>query len=100
MGYHAFGTLRSVSETRRILERAIHPVERRERLPIEDALGRVAAREYRAARPVPEFRRASWDGYAVRSRDTARARRGRPVRLAVVGAQFAEGRSRHRLAAG
>lgn len=100
MGYHAFGALRSISEARRLLERELHPIERREQLPIENALGRVAAREYRAARPVPEFRRASWDGYAVRSGDTTRARRRRPVRLAVVGAQFAEGRSRRRLRAG
>jgi molybdopterin molybdotransferase len=100
MGYHAFGRLRSVDGVRRILERELRPIDRRESIPLEEALGRVSTREHRARRPVPEFPRASWDGYAVRSRDTARAQRGAPVRLKVVGAQFAEGRRRLRLGAG
>jgi molybdopterin molybdotransferase len=100
MGYHAFGQLRSVAEVRRLLEREVRPVARRETVPLEQALGRVSFREHRAQRPVPEFPRASWDGYAVRSRDTTRARPGAPVRLSVVGAQFAEGRRLRRLGAG
>ncbi len=72
------------------LEAHTVPVRGRERLALPLALGRVAARSYRAPRDVPAFARASWDGYAVRSADTRSARRAHPVRLRLVGEAFAE----------
>lgn len=68
----------------------MRPVERTEVVPLERAVGRVAARSVRAPRPVPEFRRATWDGYALRSRDVRYASPAKPVRLRVVGEVFAE----------
>jgi molybdopterin molybdotransferase len=90
MEMHAFGRLTPVDVARRRLLAAARPLERTESLPLEVAFGRVAAATYRAPRPVPGFARATWDGYAVRSRDTRTARPGRPVELRVVGEVFAE----------
>jgi molybdopterin molybdotransferase len=53
------------------------------RVPLDEALGRVAAESVLAAEPVPPFANSSMDGYAVRSADTGAGRRG--VRLEVVG---------------
>jgi molybdopterin molybdotransferase len=52
-----------------------------ERVPLEDALGRVLAEEVAADSDLPPFDRAQMDGYAVRSEDL----RETPVRLRVVG---------------
>ncbi|MCI4358553.1 MAG: molybdopterin molybdotransferase MoeA [Thermoplasmata archaeon] len=78
-------------EALRRLERDVRPVGRRERVPVAHAVGRVAAREYRARSAVPPFDRATWDGYALRSRSTRGAGRVAPLRLSVVGEVFAEG---------
>jgi molybdopterin molybdotransferase len=85
-----FGHLVPAEEARRRVLAATHPIQGAESLPIDAALGRVAARAYRAPRPVPSFARATWDGYAVRSGETRSASRGRPVRMRVVGELFAE----------
>jgi molybdenum cofactor synthesis domain-containing protein len=90
MEYHEFRHLISVEEARRRLLAAARPISRIESIPVTEAFGRVVARTVRAARPVPEFRRATWDGYAVRSRDTLSARPGAPARLRVVGEVYAE----------
>ena len=52
-----------------------------ERVPLEDALGRVPAEEVAADSDLPPFDRAQMDGYAVRSEDL----RETPARLRVVG---------------
>jgi molybdenum cofactor synthesis domain-containing protein len=52
-----------------------------ERVPLEDALGRVLAEEVAADTDLPPFDRAQMDGYAVRSEDL----RETPARLRVVG---------------
>jgi molybdenum cofactor synthesis domain-containing protein len=52
-----------------------------ERVPLEDALGRVLAEEVAADSDLPPFDRAQMDGYAVRSEDL----RETPARLRVVG---------------
>jgi molybdopterin molybdotransferase len=90
MEYHAFGHLISVDEARRRLLGASAPIHRTETVAVTAAFGRVAARAYRAPRPVPGFRRATWDGFAVRSRDTTRASRAHPTDLTVIGEVFAE----------
>jgi molybdenum cofactor synthesis domain-containing protein len=52
-----------------------------ERVPLEDALGRVLAEEVSADTDLPPFDRAQMDGYAVRSEDLLET----PARLRVVG---------------
>ena len=52
-----------------------------EEVPLEDALGRVLARDCAADRDLPAFDRAAMDGYALRAEDA----RDAPVALEVVG---------------
>lgn len=55
-------------------------------VPIDDALGCVAAASIVATEPVPPFVNSSMDGYALRAGDTAGASGSRsPARLEVVG---------------
>jgi len=100
MEMHPFGRLTPVAVARHRLMDSIRPVDRTERIPVVEAFGRVAAEEVRAPRPVPGFARTTWDGYAVRSRDTRTARSGRPVELKVVGQVYPETTFPRRLAAG
>ena len=70
---------------------AARPVRGVEAVEVGEALGRIAATSVRAPRNVPAFSRATWEGYALRARDTAGATAARPVRLRVIGEVFAEG---------
>lgn len=54
-------------------------------VPLRKLAGRVAAEDLSAEDPVPDFRRAMMDGYAVRSSDVADAAPGEPVTLRVTG---------------
>jgi molybdopterin molybdotransferase len=90
MEYHAFRHLISVEEARRRLLAAARPITRTEYVSVTEAFGRVAARTVRSPRPVPDFRRATWDGYALRSRDTKTATPKAPALLRAVGEVFAE----------
>jgi len=92
MRMRPFGRLLPLATAQARTWRSVRPVHRTIDLPLADALGRVAARSIRSPRDVPEFVRATWDGYALRSRDTARASERSPVTLHVVGDVFAEGR--------
>lgn len=100
MEMHAFGRLTEVDVARRRLLSAARPVRRTETLPVAEAFGRVAAATIRAPFPVPSFARTTWDGYAVRSKDTTAAGSGRPVSLRIVGEVFAEQAYAGRLGAG
>ena len=100
MEMHAFGRLTEVDVARRRLLSAARPVRRTETLPVAEAFGRVAAATIRAPFPVPSFARTTWDGYAVRSKDTTAAGPGRPVSLRIVGEVFAEQAYAGRLGAG
>ena len=71
----------SLEEARARLADAVHPIERIEKIDLADAAGRVAAHDVRAAIDVPGFARASMDGYAVVSADTAGASADSPVQL-------------------
>jgi molybdopterin molybdotransferase len=68
------GTI-SLDEARSIIERAIVPMTRMERVPLERASGRVLADPVISTADVPPFARAAMDGYAVRAQDTAGASR-------------------------
>ena len=52
-----------------------------ERVPVEDALGRITARPVMARLSSPTFHCAAMDGIAVRAADTFAAREGSPVSL-------------------
>jgi molybdopterin molybdotransferase len=73
----------SLDEARRRLAAAVAPIDRLERVPLDDAAGRVAADTVRAPLDVPPFARSAMDGYAVRSADVASATADRPVRLEI-----------------
>ncbi len=56
-----------------------------ELVPLRAAHGRVLAEDIVAARPVPAFRRAAMDGYAVRAEETFGASAYNPILLELVG---------------
>ena len=64
-----------------IIERAVVPIDRVERIALQQANGRVVARDVVSDADVPPFARAAMDGYAVRAADTAGATRTTPRQL-------------------
>ena len=58
---------------------------RTERIPITEAEGRVLAEDVRAEIDVPDFRKSTVDGYAVRAKDTQGAGDSIPCFLDVTG---------------
>ncbi len=74
-------TMRPIRETipiedaRRFLMEAAVPIDRLERLPIDEAAGRVLAAPVSSTIDVPPFDRAAMDGYAVIAQDTFAASR-------------------------
>ena len=76
-----FGKTISLEDARAIIERAIHPIDRTEVLPLQQANGRVLAQDVVSTVDVPPFSRAGMDGYAVRAEDTAGASRTTPRTL-------------------
>ena len=59
---------------RRVLDAAAAlPVPATERVPLDDACGRIAARDLCARMDQPPFDRSPLDGYALHSADTAAA---------------------------
>ncbi|WP_456367624.1 molybdenum cofactor synthesis domain-containing protein [Thermococcus sp.] len=56
-----------------------------ERIPLDNALGRVLAEDVVSPIDVPPFDRATVDGYALRAEDTFMASESEPVRLKVIG---------------
>jgi len=67
----------------RILD-GIRPL-RTERIPLNEALGRVLSMAVVSRRTLPPFDNSGMDGYAVRFRDTQGASEEHPVELPVVG---------------
>lgn len=56
-----------------------------ETIDVPSSLGRVAAEDIRAPHPLPDFRRSTVDGYAVRARDTYGASDSLPAYLVLTG---------------
>ena len=70
---------------RRVLDAAAAlPVPATERVPLDDACGRIAARDLCARMDQPPFDRSPLDGYALHSADTAGAGEKTPATLPVV----------------
>ncbi|HIE31587.1 MAG TPA: molybdopterin molybdotransferase MoeA [Methanosarcinales archaeon] len=59
----------------------ITPIERREEIAIEDAVGRILADDIVSEIDVPDHRRSAMDGYAVFAHDTTGASEASPVLL-------------------
>ena len=60
----------TLEAARELIDGAMRPIERTERVRIDTASGRVVARAVDAQADVPPFARAAMDGYAVRAADT------------------------------
>ena len=78
----------SLEAARELIDGAIRPIERTERVRIDAASGRVVARPVEARADVPPFARAAMDGYAVRAADTVGASTHDPRVLAWVETVF------------
>jgi molybdopterin molybdotransferase len=79
----------SFDQALRMLRDAALPIDRTERVTLDDAADRVLAIDVQAPRDVPAFDRSAMDGYAVRTRDTAHASRTHPVALRLLGRVYA-----------
>jgi molybdopterin molybdotransferase len=73
---------------RAIVDRSGTPIARVETIPLDEAHGRVIARDVIAPADVPPFSRAAMDGYAVRAVDTMGASRPKPRRLRQIAALY------------
>lgn len=80
-----FGRLLPLSDALSLLLEEVKPLEEKEEVDIDEALGRVTAEEIFARVDVPHFDRAAMDGYAVKAADTFTASRENPVELTVLG---------------
>jgi molybdopterin molybdotransferase len=74
----------TIEQARAIIDETLRPIERRERVPLLHANGRVVAEDIRSLRDVPPFTRAAMDGFAVRAADTFGASRFEPRSLRVL----------------
>lgn len=72
-----------------IIENNIIQIRRVERIPIDEASGRVLSEDAVAAFNVPPFDRSAMDGYAVRAEDTFGAINSSPKALRLIGVQHA-----------
>jgi molybdenum cofactor synthesis domain-containing protein len=73
-----FGAVISLAQAREILDSHGAPIDRVDTMPLDQARGRVLARNVLAPIDVPPFSRAGMDGYAVRAADTRGATREAP----------------------
>ena len=67
-----------------IINGAVRPIDRQERIALGEASGHVCAADVVSPRDVPPFSRAAMDGYAVVAEDTTRASRQSPTMLRLV----------------
>ncbi len=63
----------------------IQPLGESETLPTDEALGRVLAEDVVSPQVLPDFRRSTVDGYAVRAQDTFGASDSLPAYLTLIG---------------
>src|SRR5215208_183184 len=84
-----------LDEARDLIRQATRPIDRRERVPLSLAHGRVVAAAIVATQDVPPFARAAMDGYAVVAEDTFEASRYHPKILTCVEKVFTGAVPRH-----
>jgi molybdenum cofactor synthesis domain-containing protein len=70
-----------LDEALALVDEAVSPIVRTERIPLREATGRVVAAAASSTVDVPPFDRAAMDGYAVIAEDTFGAGRYEPKRL-------------------
>ncbi len=73
----------NADEAKDLFLKAFSPISETESLPIGDCDGRIVAENIIAGIPVPHYRRAAMDGFAVRASDTLGAGSNSPVILRV-----------------
>jgi len=73
-----------LDQARALIDGAIHPIDRRERVALDAAHGRVLAGDAVATADVPPFSRAAMDGYAVHAGDTSSATPTLPTTLTCI----------------
>ena len=83
-----FGQTLPLTEAMALIEAAIVPIERTERVPLSAASGRVVAAPVVSTLDVPPFTRAGMDGYAVRAADVVGATRDTPAVLTRIATVF------------
>lgn len=80
-----FKSLISLDDAKKIIDKNVKPVRRKEKIKIENCLGRVLAVDVKAGFDVPGFDRAAMDGYAVIANDTFGAGQFTPKILKLIG---------------
>lgn len=80
-----FLSLVTPEEAREMLFRRMSVSRVRERMSTAKALGRITADDISSPQDLPDFRRSTVDGYAVRARDTHGASEGLPAYLRLEG---------------
>lgn len=78
-------SLTSLENALKVIEENYKLIDRKERVPILKAFGRVLAEDIVAEMNVPPFDRAAMDGYAVRAEDTFGAGQFKPGKLRIMG---------------
>ena len=77
--------VKTPEEVLRLIEKEFSPLDRRETVPLAEALGRVLAEDVKAEEYVPDFDRSTVDGYACRAADTFGCSDAIPAILDLVG---------------
>jgi molybdopterin molybdotransferase len=95
-----FEDLIPFAEACRLIDAHVGPIEKKEKIPIDEALGRISAENIIAGFDTPSFDRAAVDGYAVRAADTYGATPGTPRRLRLADCLYAGSMPKTKLAAG
>ncbi len=80
-----FFTLVPPDEARERILAHVRPLGQSETVPTEQAVGRVLAVDVTSPQALPEFRRSTVDGYAVRAQDTFGASESLPAYLRLAG---------------
>lgn len=80
-----FFQVKSVEETHRFIHEMVKPLHEVVTKPLVDALHFVLAEDIMVRENVPNFRRSSVDGYAVRAKDTFGSQESMPGFLTVIG---------------
>lgn len=75
----------TVNDAANLLCSLVEPERKIEQIGMHEALGKVLADDYITPFPMPPFRRAAMDGYAVRYKDIYKACSEHPVTLEVAG---------------
>ena len=77
-------SLISLDDAKKIIDKNVKPVRRKEKRNIENCLDRVLAVDVKAGFDVPGFDRAAMDGYAVKANDTFDAGQFKPKTLKLI----------------